>query len=107
MTTFVARKIIAIIGVLGLSACAVQSMPRPTIQTLSPGAERIVFRAPAFSGAAYSVRFADFWEEEEYGLFQGAGAQAEILYASVSAYDQLALEYGFTVARSVELKTAL
>ena len=105
MTALVARKIIAIIGILGLSACALESIPRATIQNLSPGAERIVFRAPAFSGAVHGMRFADFWEEEEYALFQGAGAQAEILYASVSAYDQLALEYGFTVARSVETWT--
>lgn len=105
MTVSAARKILAAIGVLGLGACTVESMPRPTIENLSAGDERIVFRAPAFSGAVHSMRFSDFWEEEEYALFQGAGAQAEILYAGVSAYDQLALEYGFTVARSVETWT--
>src|SRR3546814_7413285 len=54
------------------------------------------FDADAFRDNASAVpphvKYVDFWQREEYALFQGNGAQAEAIYSIVTA-QQAALQY--------------
>jgi hypothetical protein len=86
-----------------LGGCAGANMPSPAIETVPPGDERIVFTAAEFKGMTpQRVKYTDFWQREEYALFRGSGAQAEIIYASANEDDQIALEYGYTVEGTIK-----
>ena len=86
-----------------LGGCAIGAIEQPTIARVAPGDERILFAAEAFKDASpLHVKFTDPWQREDYALFKGNGAQAEILYATITeAGYEVALEYLFIVDRSV------
>ena len=103
MAISVTNKItaISIVTVAALGGCAVGEFQWPAIERVAPGDERIVFTADEFEGTTpQRVRFTDMWQREEYALFRGSGAQAEIVYSAVTQ-DSKALEYNYTVERSV------
>lgn len=105
MTFYVSGKAVAALALAMavLGGCAAYSIEQPTIAKVAPGDERIVFAADDFKGATpVHVTFTDPWQREEYALFQGNGAQAEILYSAARTGHQVALEYLFTVDRSVD-----
>ena len=87
-----------------LGGCAVSDYQRPTIETVPPGDERIVFAADVFRDKAPErVRFTDIWQREEYALFRGGGAQAEILYSTTTTpVFTVVLDYQFMVDDMVE-----
>ncbi len=87
-----------------LGGCAVSDYQRPTIDRVSPGDERIIFAADEFRGTApQRVKFTDIWQREEFALFRGSGAQAEIMYITVTQpVFTIALEYQFMVDDMVE-----
>jgi len=87
---------------LALSSCAIAPVPQYGVSRVAAGDERIVFPVAAFEGTSpVQVRLTDRWEHEDYALFQGGGAQAEILFAGV-ATTPIALNYGYTVARGAQ-----
>lgn len=105
MTFYVSGKPVAslALAMAVLGGCAAYSIEQPTIAMVAPGDERIVFAADDFKGTtSVHVKFTDPWQREEYALFQGNGAQAEILYSTVQTGYQVALEYLFMVDRSVD-----
>ena len=87
-----------------LGGCAVSDCQRPTIETVPPGDERIVFAADVFRDKAPErVKFTDIWQREEYALFRGSGAQAEIMHITVTRpVFTIALDYRFMVDDMVE-----
>jgi len=93
-----------VVAAAALAGCAAGSgFAGGKIETVPPGDERIVFAAPVFAGTTpQRGKFADYWEREEYALFRGGGAQAEIIYSTVLPGPQVALQYDFTLERMVE-----
>ncbi len=95
-----------VVAAAALAGCAVAPPPgtgKGKIETVPPGDERIVFAAPVFRGTApQRGKFADDWEREEYALFRGGGAQAEIIYSTVMLGPEVALQYDYTLERMVE-----
>ncbi len=87
-----------------LGGCAVSDHQRPTIDWVAPGDERIIFAADEFRGTApQRVKFTDIWQREEYALFRGSGAQAEIMYITVTQpVFTIALEYQIMIDDMVE-----
>ena len=87
-----------------LGGCAVSDYQRPTIETVPPGDERIVFAADVFRDKAPErVRFTDIWQRKEYALFRGGGAQAEIIYSTTTTpVFTVVLNYEFMVDDMVE-----
>jgi hypothetical protein len=105
MTRYLSPGTLALVTVAfaALTGCAAYSVDQPAVTRIAPGDARIVFADDEFKGtASVHVRFTDSWQHEEYALFHGNGSQAEILYSSAETGYQLALEYLFTVERSVE-----
>ncbi len=67
----------AAVSMAVLGGCAVSDHPRPTIERVAAGEERVVFAADVFRGTTPErVKFTDIWQREEYVLFRGGGAQA-------------------------------
>lgn len=105
MTPYRPVKAMALLALaaVALGGCAAGSIEQPAVSRLGPGDGRIVFAADAFKGTApVHVAFTDPWQREEYALFKGDHAQAEVLYSSTQPGYQVALEYLFTVDRSVD-----
>ena len=101
----VSRPILAAaVSMAVLGGCAVSDYQRPTIERVGAGDGRIVFAAGVFRGAAPErVRFTDIWQREEYALFRGGGAQAEILYSTTTTpVFTVVLNYEFMVDDMVE-----
>ncbi len=93
MTFYVSGKPVACLAMAVLGGCAAYSIEQPTIAMVAPGDERIVFAADDFKGTTpVHVKFTDPWQREDYALFQGNGAQAEILYSAARTVHQVALE---------------
>jgi len=85
-----------------LGACAEIRIPQPTVRQVAAADRRIAFDAGPFADAAIRlVAFTDSWEREDYALFQGDGAQAEIVYAAVVS-SSVALDYPYWIERMVE-----
>ncbi len=105
MTRFLSPGPLALVtaAFAALTGCAAYSIDQPAVARIAPGDARIVFADDEFKGSApVHIKFTDPWQREEYALFQGNGSQAEILYSSTEIGYQVALEYLFTVDRSVE-----
>lgn len=91
-------------GALFLSGC-VTPTPATKISGVTPTEVKIFFNAPEFQGTApQRASYLDDWDVEEYTLFEGGGAVAEVIYAAVNidGYFILALDYPFTVADSIK-----
>ncbi len=101
----VSRPILAAaVSMTVLGGCAFSDYQRPTIERVGAGDGRIVFAADVFREAAPErVRFTDIWQREEYALFRGGGAQAEILYSTTTTpVFTVVLEYRLMVDDMVE-----
>jgi len=74
----------------------------PSVKWISPDKALVLFTDPAFKKfPSKHVVFTDMWQREEYALFQGDGAQAEIIYEAADETDTIALNYDLTVERGV------
>ncbi len=86
---------------MGLSACAAAGTDESRIRAVAPGEERILFAADEFlSTTPRRALFMDDWEREEYALFEGGGARAELIYITIVG-PNMALEYPFKVRDTI------
>ena len=95
---------VLVLAMAALGGCTFGAVERPATAKVAPGDQLILFPAQPFKGTRpLHVKYTDPWQREDYALFKGNGAQAEILHAAItdSGYE-VALEYLFTVDRSVE-----
>ena len=92
------------LAMAALGGCTFSAIERPATAKVAPGDQLILFPAQAFKGTGpLHVKYTDPWQREDYALFKGNGAQAEILHAAITDRGyEVALEYLFTVDRSVE-----
>lgn len=92
------------LAMAALGGCTFGAIERPATAKVAPGDQLILFPAQAFKGTGpLHVKYTDPWQREDYALFKGNGAQAEILHAAITDRGyEVALEYLFTVDRSVE-----
>lgn len=68
------------ITIPGFGGAGAQIVPVPVSDT------RILFEAPAFAGQPVArAKFSDDWQREEYALFRGRKAQAEVVYLAATA----------------------
>ncbi len=101
----VSRSVLAAaVSMAVLGGCAASDYQRPTIERAGAGDGRIVFAADVFRGAAPErVTFTDIWQREEYALFLGGGAQAEIVYSTTTTpVFTVVLEYQLMIDDMVE-----
>jgi len=91
---------LAALVLAALSACA---GPQGGTTHMAAAEGRALFEAPAFAGTTpRRAAFADIWQTEEYTLFQGGGAQAEILYITADENDLIGLNYNLLVTQTIE-----
>jgi hypothetical protein len=94
-----------LVGALTLAGCGTSGTAGgtwPNVSWVAPEEAFVVFDTSNFGGAASRhVAFTDIWQREEYALFQGNGAQSEIILSTADERDTIILEYGLTVPRGV------
>ena len=92
------------LAMAALGGCTFSAIERPATAKVAPGDRLILFPAQAFKTTRpLQVKYTDPWQREDYALFKGNGAQAEILHAAITDRGyEVALEYLFTVDRSVK-----
>jgi hypothetical protein len=93
-----------VIAVTLLGGCAGSQITQANIAWVPAGDERITFRTKEFDdGAVRRVIYPDSWQREEYALFQGEGARAEIIYSTTAEDNRpLALDYKLLMMRSID-----
>ncbi len=91
-----------LIGSLALAGCQTGGSYQPNIAWAGTKDAVVLMTAPEFQNKpSRHVVFTDIWQREEYALFQGGGAQAEIIYAAADERDTIALNNYLTVERMV------
>jgi hypothetical protein len=89
-------------GSLALAGCQSVGSYRPDIAWAGTEDAVVLMTAPEFKNTpSRHVVFTDIWQREEYALFQGGGAQAEIIYAAADERDTVVLNNDMTVERMV------
>jgi hypothetical protein len=79
-----------------LAGCQTTGGAYPNIAWGGTKSAYVLFTAPAFKDTASKhVVFTDMWQHEEYALFEGNGARAEIIYAAANERDTIALDYDY------------
>ena len=77
-----------IIGSLALAGCQSVRSYQPDISWVGTEDAVVLMTAPEFENTpSRHIVFTDIWQREEYALFQGGGAQAEIIYAAADERD--------------------
>ena len=75
----------------------------PSVNWAGTNSAYVTVTAPAFKDKqSKHVVFTDSWQHEEYVLFEGKGAQAEIIYVAANERDTIALDYNLTVVPMVD-----
>ncbi len=93
---------LAALSVCVLTACAMTLGPGDRVEQVPPEDGLVVLSAPEFeAGTARHVRHTDSWQQEEYVLLAGRGAQAEIVYAAVTE-TPIALTYPYAIQGAVD-----
>lgn len=86
-----------------LAGCSNAGAKYPSIGWAGTDTAYVLFTAPAFKGTdSKHVVFTDMWQHEEYVLFEGNGAQAEIIYAAADERDTIALDYSYPLKPMVK-----
>jgi hypothetical protein len=79
-----------------LAGCNTAGAKYPTVDWAGTETAYVLFTTPAFKDTkSKHVVFTDMWQHEEYVLFQGDGAQAEIIYSAADERDTIALDYSY------------
>jgi hypothetical protein len=92
------KPVLTFLILTALAGCADFSVPgigstKERIIPVPTKDARILFAAPRFANnPPLRLKFTDVWQREEYALFQGDGAQAEIFYIAATARET-SLEY--------------
>ena len=85
-----------------LAACATAPYDEQHAAFLAPDAGYLSLAAKEFrSEPRRRVVFDEAWQREEYALYRGFGAQAELFYSEAAA-GTIALEYGDPLNRSID-----
>ena len=96
------RAAAILIGSLALAGCQSVGSYQPDVAWAGSQDAVVLMTAPEFKNLpSRHVVFTDIWQREEYALFQGGGAQAEIIYAAADERDNVALNNYLTVERMV------
>lgn len=86
-----------------LAGCDTTSATYSSINWAGTNTAYVLFEAPAFEGTpSKHVVFTDMWQQEEYALFQGQGAQAEIIYSAANERDNIALDYEYPLGPMIK-----
>jgi len=86
-----------------LTGCQTTGATYPTISWAGTESAYVQFTATAFENTpSKHVVFTDVWQHEEYVLFEGGGAQAEIIYVAANERDTIALDYSYPVVPMVQ-----
>jgi hypothetical protein len=105
-SAFASGKFIALMALAAaaLGGCRFSALEPPATAKVAFQDRLILFAAQTFKGTrSLQVKYTDPWQREDYALFKGNGAQAEILHAAITERGfEVALEYLFTVDRSIE-----
>lgn len=91
-------------GALALAGCqATTGSSGPNVAWAAPAEAFVILDDNAFSdSASQHVVFTDMWQREEYALFQGGGAQSEIIFSAADERDTIVLQYELTVPRGIK-----
>ncbi len=85
-----------------LAGCQTTGATYPNVGWAGTKTAYILFTAPAFKGTeSKHVVFTDMWQHEEYVLFQGQGAQAELIYSAANERDTIALDFNYPLQRMI------
>jgi hypothetical protein len=85
-----------------LAGCQTVGAGSPNIVWGGTNDALVLFNAGEFKDtSSRHVIFTDMWQHEEYALFQGQGAQAEIIYAAADERDTIVIEYTMPVQKMV------
>ncbi|MBT5108113.1 MAG: hypothetical protein HOM25_05495 [Rhodospirillaceae bacterium] len=96
-----AVPILFAIAAMGVQSAALAQSPR--INWAAPEEGMLINALPEFPAANQRrVVFTDRWQHEEYALFQGGGAQSEMILSIANERDIIALDYALTVRRNIE-----
>ncbi len=91
-----------LIGSLALAGCQSVGSYQPDVAWAGTKDAVVLMTAPEFQNKpSRHVVFTDIWQREEYALFQGGGAQTEIIYAAADERDTVVLVNGMTIERMV------
>jgi len=91
-----------IIGSLALAGCETTGSAQPDVSWAGTKDAVVLMTAPEFKNtSSRHVVFTDIWQREEYALFQGGGAQAEIIYAAADERDSVVLNGGLAIEQMV------
>jgi len=91
-----------LLGSLALAGCQSVGSYQPDISWAGTKDAVVLMTAPEFKNKpSRHVVFTDIWQREEYALFQGDGAQAEIIYAATNERDTVVLRSYLTLERMV------
>ncbi len=96
--------VVGFIAALLVSACAIPDGARTGYRSLPPELSLVVFDLPEFDGRDVSrVVHGDHMQREEYALFRGAGAQAEVIYAKERRFfsEEISLDYHLTTETAI------
>ena len=103
MNAMIERSVAVFLALGGLAACQTTGPTYPSVSWAGTDSAYVLFTAPAFKDSqSKHVVFTDMWQHEEYVLFEGDGAQAEIIYVAANERDTIALDYSYPVVPMVE-----
>lgn len=89
-------------GSLALAGCQSAGSYQPDVSWAGTKDAVVLMTVPEFQNTpSRHVVFTDIWQREEYALFQGGGAQAEIIFAASNERDTVALNSYLTIERMV------
>ena len=81
---------------ISLSGCESSRSSYPNVNWADKNTAYVLFDVTDFDGTTSKhVVYTDMWQHEEYVLFQGKGAQAEIIYSAANERDTIALDYDY------------
>ena len=96
-------SVLTLLMSVALAGCQTTGGAAPSVNWASSNRAYVLFTAPAFKNTqSKHVIFTDVWQHEEYVLFEGDGAQAEIIYIAANEQDTIALDYNLRVVPMVQ-----
>ena len=86
-----------------IAGCQTAGAKYPSVNWAGSDTALVLFTAPAFKDTdSKHVVFTDMWQHEEYVLFEGGGAQAEIIYSAANERDTIALDYSYPLTPMIK-----
>ncbi len=95
---------VGLVSAFSISACAIPDGARTGYRPLPPEQSLVAFDMSAFDGSeAKRVVHGDHMQREEYALFRGGGAQAEVIYIKERRFfsQEISLDYHLTTETAI------